>query len=183
MPRVTRATTSAQAVSRVVPISARVPGSRRSSGHHRSTHAGSDAATEEWVSGWPSDSAPVAGSTCTSRNRPSSATSTTWQGMSSSHSLATTSPSTDSGSAVVQAIDGSRPSGRAATSTPSRSSPGSSACSWLSSSPRPAPMSTTVSRPASRVIRARAAANSGDACTEVRKCWAGASRRKNPSGP
>ena len=103
--------------------------------------------------------------------------------MLSSHSLATTTPSTDSGNAVVQAIPPGRSAGRAATSTPSRSSPGSSACIAVSSSPRPAPMSTTVSSPASRVIRTSARANSGDAWTDVRKCAAGASCRKKPSAP
>ena len=52
-----------------------------------------------------------------------------------------------------------------------------------SSSPRPAPMSTTVSRPASRTSRTRACANSGEACTEVRKWAIGDSRRKNPAAP
>ncbi len=103
--------------------------------------------------------------------------------MLSSHSFATTSPSTASGSAVVQAIEPSRPEGRAATSTPSRVRSGSSLRIAVSSSPRPAPMSTTVSRPDSRAIVTSACANSGEACTEVRKWAAGASRRKKPSGP
>ncbi len=44
-------------------------------------------------------------------------------------------------------------------------------------------MSTSVSSPASRTSRTRAAAKSGEACTEVRKWAAGDSRRKNPAAP
>ena len=87
-------------------------------------------------------------------------------------------------------IRGSRPGGRGARSTaygctvrPS----GSRSSTPVSSSPRPAPTSTNVTSSVSSAAavrissRATAAANSGEACTEVRKCAGGALRAADRS--
>ena len=104
--------------------------------------------------------------------------------MLSSHSLATTRPSTDSGSAVVQAIAAVQP-GRAGGDLDAeqveagvervqRGEQLAAAGADVDDGVQPGARGSSVTR---------AAANSGEACTEVRKCAAGASRRKNPSAP
>lgn len=118
----------------------------------------------------------------------------------SSHSLANSSPVTPRGTCAVHTVpaqlrsvhspvDGAAggASGRAASSTAhtrsrSPTGSGSSASTPATSSPRPAPTSTKASssgRPSasstSSSSRATARANSGEACTEVRKCPAGPS--------
>ena len=73
--------------------------------------------------------------------------------------------------------------GRGATSTPTSVKPASMTLSRASSSPPPAPRSTTVESPSSRARRAIASAKTSDAVTAVRKCCAGRSVTKNPLGP
>ncbi len=152
-----------------VPTSARVPGSPASSGHHASTHAASSVAPTELESGVPQGL--LAGRRVDvhdTRGRPSSSTSTTWHGMLSSHSFATTSPSTDSGSAGGpvdrrgQAAGGRRPRRRAgsrrgrAGAAPSAARRGRRRC------PRPCPgrlgaaSSTTAAANSGRGMHRRA---------------------------
>ncbi len=76
--------------------------------------------------------------------------------------------------AFVQAAASGRPDGRVTTSTPCRVSVGSATCTADSSSPRPAPTSTTRVQPVRRASSAMARPRlppDDDACAAVRK-WA-----------
>ena len=96
--------------------------------------------------GFPRRSAPVSGSTCTRQGIPVSSISTTSTGRSSSHSFAITRTSTSpSDRRSVHPIGPGNWSGREARLTPVGSSnSGARRCSSRSSSPPPAPRSTTV---------------------------------------
>ena len=163
------ATAAAQARSRARPTSARPAGHQRS---HQSRSSGG--------AGGPGASVP-SGATTTSRP-----CSTTSSGTASSHSLASSRPVT----AGTSAVHRSPPPGSGARSTAvSRQRAGTSgrACS---SSPRPAPRSTTSNgsgRPSASSRRPAstrtAAAKPGPAVTDVRKWSPGRSLTKKPPEP
>ena len=122
---------------------------------------GSDAGTVGCASGCPRDSAPVTGSTCTTREHAVGVDLDDVAGdvveplVGDDDALDRLGQRGRPGDRRVQVGGPRRPPRRRAA--PGR---GPARAAAVSSSPRPAPMSTTVSSPASRAIRASARANS-----------------------